>query len=265
MDTKIRDSSATDDLNLQKLDSNVFFGPCEILTQPILLQYENIKFIIGVNINTEKVASFYTQYFRNSNSVIVNLCSPTTAATKTPTIGLYIRDNTILLQKLVGLYLQMGKKIKTSLTQARTDTIQSLPQFCNSNVLSDEPLVLYQAFNDLLVLFKSFNNFGNILVVSPHSYDCVLFKFLISRVMTYYPIATIPDSMQYMKAILNISISASDELDILNDKELQEFGQTQETLKRRQARSAKRRCDNLHENSTMDSKIIMGTTKRGRF
>ena len=123
---EVRDSSVVDDLNLQKLDSNVFFGPCEILTQPILLQYENIKFIIGVNISTEKIASFYTQYFRNSNSVIVNLCSPTTAATKKPTIGLYIQNNTILLQKLVGQYLQMGKKIKTSLTQARTDTILSL-------------------------------------------------------------------------------------------------------------------------------------------
>ena len=69
----------------------------------------------------------------------------------------------------------------------------------------------------------------------------------------------------YKRQILNISISASDELDILNDKELQEFGQTQENLKRRQTSSAKRRCGNLPENSTMDNKIIMGTTKRGHF
>lgn len=267
MDMEIEDSSPIDDLKLQKLDTNVYFGPCEILTQPILLQYENIKFIIGVNLSTEKIASFYTQYFRNSNSVVVNLCSPTTAAvaTKKAAIDLYIRNNTILLQKFVGQYLQMGKKIKKSLTQAQTDTIQSLPQFCNSNVLSGEPLVQYQAFNDLLALFKSFSHFGNILVISSHSYDCALLKFLISRVMTYYPLVTIQDSLQYMKATLNISISTSDEFDILNDKELWEFGQTQEILKRRQTSSVKRRCVNLPENSTIDNRMLMGTTKRGRF
>lgn len=68
-----------------------------------------------------------------------------------------------------------------------------------------------------------------------------------------------------MKATLNISISTSDEFDILNDKELWEFGQTQEILKRRQTSSVKRRCVNLPENSTIDNKMLMGTTKRGRF
>lgn len=37
MDMEIEDSSPIDDLKLQKLDTNVYFGPCEILTQPILL------------------------------------------------------------------------------------------------------------------------------------------------------------------------------------------------------------------------------------
>lgn len=83
--------------------------------------------------------------------------------------------------------------------------------------------------------------------------------------MTYYPLVTIQDSLQYMKATLNISISTSDEFDILNDKELWEFGQTQEILKRRQTSSVKRRCVNLPENSTIDNRMLMGTTKRGRF
>lgn len=94
-------SSNADDLKLQRLDNDIFYGSCEILAQPILLQYENIKFIIGVNLSTENIASYYTQYFQNTNSLMVNICSPiTTNVTTEPTMDLYIQKNTILLQKL---------------------------------------------------------------------------------------------------------------------------------------------------------------------
>lgn len=119
-------SSNADDLKLQRLDNDIFYGSCEILAQPILLQYENIKFIIGVNLSTENIASYYTQYFQNTNSLMVNICSPiTTNVTTEPTMDLYIQKNTILLQKLVGQYLQMGKKMKISSAQNtnRSNTI----------------------------------------------------------------------------------------------------------------------------------------------
>ncbi|CAI4054474.1 uncharacterized protein SKDI_01G0330 [Saccharomyces kudriavzevii IFO 1802] len=263
MNVHVEASSTEDDLKLQKVDNSVFFGPCGVLTQPILLQYENIKFIIGVNLTTEKGASFYTQYFRHSNSLMVNL-DISTAATENSQVELYVRNNTILLQKIVGQYLQMGK-MRASLSQPQIDTIQSLPQFCNSNVLTGGLLVQYQAFNDLLTLFKLFGHFGNILVVSSHSHDSTLIKFLISTVITYHPFVTILEALQYMKAILDLPINASDEFDIINDRELQEFSDAQKLLRHRQTCSSKRRCRNLPENTPIDNKILMSPVKRNRF
>ncbi|CAI4054261.1 hypothetical protein N7582_000026 [Saccharomyces uvarum] len=265
MDVEV-ESSDTDELRLQQLDNNIFFGSCQVLAQPILLQYENIKFIIGVNLTTEKIASFYTLYFQHSNSLIVNFDSSTQATTKTP-VELYKRNNTILLQKFVSQYLQWGKT-KTPLSLTRFGKIQSLPQFCNSNVLAGEPLVQYQVFNDLLTLFKSFKHLGNILVVSSHSHDPTLIKFLISSVIACHPSVTIQESLQYTRAILNLPINACEEFDILNDKGLQEFAQAPEILQHRLECSSKRRCGNIPENSSVDNKSLMGPaehTKRGRF
>ncbi|KOH01357.1 uncharacterized protein DI49_0024 [Saccharomyces eubayanus] len=261
------ESPETDDLRLQQLDNNIFFGSCEVLAQPILLQYENIKFIIGVNLTTEKIASFYTVYFQHSNSLIVNFDSSSTQETIETPVELYNRNNTILLQKFVSQYLQMGKT-NTPLSLTRFGKIQSLPQFCNSNVLTGEPLVQYQAFNDLLTLFKSFKHLGNILVVSSHSHDPTLIKFLVSRVIACHPSVTIQESLQYTRAILNLPINACDEFDILNDKGLQELAQAPEILQQRSKCSSKRRCGNPPENYFVDNKSLTGPSehiKRGHF
>lgn len=216
-------SDQLEQLKPQQLDSNIFFGPLNILTQLDFIKEQNIRFFIGIGLDTQRLATllYGNQIFYNNKDdiLMVNFDSSFNRDNvMTDSVShmtkQYYSHNTSLLNRLIGRVLHGNLDSNPSLnthrcltpTPERPDVSQLLhgdiSHYYNSgNIYTESDIEKFNAFNDLITIFKSFEAGGNILVFSQNGNDEDIVTLLISTVLKKNPFVKIPEAFQFIKSL----------------------------------------------------------------
>lgn len=195
MDNGCYTAELVEQLRPQQLDTNVFFGPLNALTQRDFLEQHNIRFFIGVGIDTARLSSLVqgTQVLENDGpfpSLMINFderFDHGTLAASAEITQLYHFHHTKTLSQLAAHSAHVLQKDAACYMQ--------------SNVFSETGIERFQTFSDLVVIFKMAAHLGNILVFSQNGNDEQLLMLLIFIVLQKYPYAEPSEAAKFIKCL----------------------------------------------------------------
>lgn len=182
-------------LRPQQLDTNLFFGPLNALTQREFLEQHNIRFFIGVGIDTSRLASLVQdgQLLGCSGPfppLMVNFDQKfdyASLAAASESTQLYHLQNSELLAQLVSQTAHAAQR--------------NIAYYTYSNVFSDGLVDRFETFNDLVQIFKMAAHMGNILVFSQNGNDEQLLMLLIFFVLQKYPCVGPAEAVKFIKCL----------------------------------------------------------------
>lgn len=194
---------------LQQLDNNIYFGSLPSLGDLETLRNNNIRFFIGVDIPTETMAHVYTQ------SNLINLYSPQGMQdivminfdtsivprkidSNDPTVPVYIKNNTMMLNQLVG-HLDPEIFITKQTIYGEKRNYNHL----KSNVFQLNNYTMFEQFNDWVEIFKSTTN--GVLIFGDHENSETLISLLMSCVIKKSSSLKLVDAFQFVKSLKNDS------------------------------------------------------------
>lgn len=213
-------SDPLEQLKPQKLDSNVFFGPLNTLTQFDFIKDNNVKLFICIGLSTQRLANILNDIPALSRAaeefLMVNF-DPTfdqaTLISANHVTQQYHYHNSSLLRLLIDHF------IKDSFSAAQSDSYRCLtptpetpdvnqllygePEryYNDGNVCVDSTSSKYEVLNDLITIFRYVNPSANVLVFSQNGNDQDLLSFLISVIIKKNSMVNIVEAYQYIKSI----------------------------------------------------------------
>lgn len=213
-------SDPLEQLRAQKLDSNVFFGPLNTLTQFEFIRDNNVKLFICIGLSTQRLANILSDIpalCQAADEFLVVNFDPNfeqaTLINANHVTQQYYTHNSSLLNLLIEHFIQGDLKA------AHTDSYRCLtptpevPDLTKliyggieryhggGNVCADSTSVKYEVLNDLITIFRCVNPSANVLIFSQNGNDQELLTFLISVIVRKNPMVKVAEAYQYIKSI----------------------------------------------------------------
>lgn len=207
-------------LKPQRLDSNVFFGPLNTLTQFEFIRENNVKLFICIGVCTERLANILNgipALAQAAGEFLVVNFDPTfdqaTVMNADHVTQQYCTHNSSLLKLLIDHLInsRSGQPHEDSFRcltpspetpDATQITYGSIERYYDgSNVCADSTSVKYEVLNDLISIFRNVNPSANILLFSKNGNDQELLTFLMSIIIKKNPLVKIVEAYQYIKSI----------------------------------------------------------------